>query len=262
MKQCHPCGSSVQDEAATRAPSKGKLSKNLPPGSFPVSDERNSFEENRDLQIKSVLLTVGILLITAIFTCGILLYLQDNVPVQNITLSKDVLELSVGHNEKIHCVVHPEKASNSDIQWESSDPRVALVDVFGCIYAVSSGECIVTASSGMAKKSVRVKVTYDHDLWFCYRRYCRSLWAKSAADGSFLRINTHPYERADIIDFTAYEAISDVNKQLGLPTSLFAEMKKARTADGIQTKRFDSVTVRWYCQIKRGLNVLYELNPT
>ena len=66
MKQCHQCGSAVRDEAATRAPSKGKLSKNLPPGSFPVADERNSFEENRDLQIKSVLLTVGILLITAI----------------------------------------------------------------------------------------------------------------------------------------------------------------------------------------------------
>lgn len=78
MKQCHQCGSAVRDEAATRAPSKGKLSKNLPPGIFPVSDERNSFKENRDLQIKSVLLTVGILLITAIFTCGILLYLQDN----------------------------------------------------------------------------------------------------------------------------------------------------------------------------------------
>ena len=78
MKQCHPCGSAAQDETTVREPSKGNLSKNLPPGSFPVSDEKNHFEENRDLQIKSVLLTVGILLITAIFTCGILHYLQDN----------------------------------------------------------------------------------------------------------------------------------------------------------------------------------------
>ena len=106
MKQCHPCGSAVRDEAATRAPSKGKLSKNLPPGIFPVSDERNSFEENRDLQIKSVLLTVGILLITAIFTCGILLYLQDNGYItqlhrnrndcrkRNFTMEKRCLEYS------------------------------------------------------------------------------------------------------------------------------------------------------------------------
>lgn len=78
MKQCHQCGSAVQDETTVREPSEGNLSKNLPPGSFPVSNEKNHFEENRDLQIKSVLLTVGILLITAIFTCGILLYLQDN----------------------------------------------------------------------------------------------------------------------------------------------------------------------------------------
>ena len=78
MKQCHQCGSAVQDETEVCEPSEGNLSKNLPPGSFPVSDEKNHFEENRDLQIKSVLLTVGILLIAAIFTRGILLYLQDN----------------------------------------------------------------------------------------------------------------------------------------------------------------------------------------
>lgn len=106
MKQCHQCDSAVQDETTVREPSEGNLSKNLPPGIFPVSDERNSFEENRDLQIKSVLLTVGILLITAIFTCGILLYLQDNGYItqlhrnrndcrkRNFTMEKRCLEYS------------------------------------------------------------------------------------------------------------------------------------------------------------------------
>lgn len=72
-----------------------------------------------------------------------------------ITINHDNIRLAVGETVPIDFSVTPEDAP---LEWKSSDPRIAAVDVNGNITAVARGSASVTASSGTAKASVPVIV--------------------------------------------------------------------------------------------------------
>lgn len=95
-----------------------------------------------------------------------------------------------------------------------------------------------------------------------YDEYCSPVWAKVGSDGSYLSIDTNPYDEDDngLAYTSAYYAVEDVNNALGLPDSLFSEMGETTGADGKQTETFEElgITVSWKYHPDKGLEVTYK----
>lgn len=97
-----------------------------------------------------------------------------------------------------------------------------------------------------------------------YDEYCISTWANVGTDGSYLYIDTNPYDNDDdgLAYPAAYTAIKNVNSALGLPDSLTNEMGTTTGADGKQTETFgeQGVVVSWKYHPDKGLEVTYKLS--
>ena len=95
-----------------------------------------------------------------------------------------------------------------------------------------------------------------------YDEYCAATWASVGSDGSYLSIDTNPYDRSDdgLAYPAAYTAIENVNNAIGLPDSLLKEMSSTTGADGKQTESFDEfgITVSWKYHPDKGLEVTYK----
>jgi len=95
-----------------------------------------------------------------------------------------------------------------------------------------------------------------------YNDHCESTWAEVGADGSYLSIDTNPYDEDDngIAYYEAYTAVKEVNTALGLPDSLISEMGETSGSDGKQSETFDEqgITVTWKYHPDNGLEVTYK----
>ena len=94
-----------------------------------------------------------------------------------------------------------------------------------------------------------------------YNEYCNSTWAEVGSDGSYLYIDTNPYDWDDdgIAYIDAYYAIEDINKELGLPESLIKDMGGTSSLDGKQTRTYEDIgrEVSWKYHPDNGLEVTY-----
>ena len=139
---------------------------------------------------------------------------------------------------------------------------VATVSSSGRITAKGEGTCTITATAGGKSDSVTVTVTSGPDFASLYYQYCESTWAEYGSDGSYLNIDTNPYNRDDqgLAYPAAYTAIKNVNKALGLPASLINDMGETTGADVRQSESFPDVgvTVSWRYHPDKGLEVTYK----
>lgn len=87
-----------------------------------------------------------------------------------------------------------------------------------------------------------------------------SKWANVGSDGSYLSIDTNPYDLDGHSEYSAYLGVLEVNEKLGLPESLTEKMNRTSALDGRQTETYDDVTVSWKYHPDQGLEVTYELN--
>ncbi len=101
---------------------------------------------------------------------------------------------------------------------------------------------------------------FSNKLEDAYDLYCDYSYADIAYDGSYLSIDTNPYDIDDEFDSDAWEAIQDVNDYLGIPDSTEALMKTTRALDGRQEKTHGDVTISWTYHPDSGLEVIYTLN--
>lgn len=101
---------------------------------------------------------------------------------------------------------------------------------------------------------------FSNKLEDAYDLYCDYYYADIAYDGSYLSIDTNPYDIDDEFDTDAWEAIQEVNDYLDIPDSTEALMKNTRALDGRQEKTHGDVTVSWTYHPDSGLEVIYTLN--
>ena len=94
-------------------------------------------------------------------------------------------------------------------------------------------------------------------------------WCEIAEDGSWMRIDTNPYDiDSDEFDYSYYlyvynpcsEKIKEVNLQLGFSSALYAKMGETTFIQGRQTQSNDKYTVSWTYHPDKGLEILYEVN--
>lgn len=105
------------------------------------------------------------------------------------------------------------------------------------------------------KKQVNFQEVYDS--------YCKSTWAKVGQDGSYLSIDTNPYDKDDgdyRYVFEANNAIKDVNAALGFNDSVYDDMQNTTALMGKQTETNENgaVSVSWTYHPDHGLEVTYK----
>lgn len=83
-------------------------------------------------------------------TCGIVktsAKVTVTTKVEQIALSKTEGVLTVGNSVTVTATVTPDNATNTTINWTSSDEKVATVDSNGKVTAVAAGNATITATS-------------------------------------------------------------------------------------------------------------------
>ncbi len=68
-------------------------------------------------------------------------------PVTEITLNKTSLNLSVNKSETLTATVKPDNASDKEVNWKSTNTKVATVDSTGKVTAVGVGSASITATA-------------------------------------------------------------------------------------------------------------------
>lgn len=83
-----------------------------------------------------------------------------SVVVEELKLSDKSIDLGMYVTYQLKAEVLPENATNKKLQWSSSNPKVAMVDEYGLVTGLSSGNAIISVrSSNGLIKNCEVKVT-------------------------------------------------------------------------------------------------------
>ena len=91
---------------------------------------------------------------------------QENIPVTSISLNKKSLDLKKGQNFKLDVSVMPANATNKEITWTTSNPKVAVVSG-GKVTAKAPGTAIITAKAADGSgKSASCKVTVGYKITY------------------------------------------------------------------------------------------------
>ncbi len=86
---------------------------------------------------------------------------EENIPVTDISLSENKLQLKVGNKSKIAASVFPDNATEKAVLWSSSDKSVVEVDTEGMVTAKAAGKCTVqctSVSNSEISKSAEIEV--------------------------------------------------------------------------------------------------------
>ncbi len=83
----------------------------------------------------------------------------DGVRVTGVELDKEELTLFVGDEETIQATVLPEDATNRNVEWESGDETIAIVDETGTVTAIAPGKTTITVTTEEGEKSDACTVT-------------------------------------------------------------------------------------------------------
>ncbi len=110
-------------------------------------------------------------------------YIDPNISVTGVSLSKFNLNLDIGNTENLTATVIPSNATNKSITWSTSNPNIATVDANGTVTAVNPGtaDISVTTKDGGYKSTCNVTVYMTVDLYFYFYRTAK-LSYKSGVD--------------------------------------------------------------------------------
>lgn len=93
-------------------------------------------------------------------TCDITVK-REPIPVTNIILDNDEINLYCGMNKKLVATIEPEDADNKNVIWSSSDEEIATVSDNGEITALKEGNVEITATTQDGEKIAICKVNVN-----------------------------------------------------------------------------------------------------
>ena len=262
QKFCSNCGATVEEKlpqlltctnCGIELPSETKF---CPECGTSITLHLNTIIKQKIVHKKKWFLIGGIVIATIIILC----FALREIPVEDIVLSETKIELTEDKIKNISCTVYPEKATDKTVTWISSDYSVATVNPYGTITAVGKGTCTITAKSGDQIETIHVTVKGKIDFKSIYTKYCVEKWASVGRDNSYLSIDVNPDDEEDYYIGAAYAAIININRALGLPDSLYEEMRQTTWSMGKQNETYTDVgiTVSWTYHPDKGLEVTYK----
>lgn len=249
IKKCSKCGNELK-EGQLFCPNCGqKVDLNAN-----VANEINKNKDNTNNKRILVIISVAILV------CIIAIIALMRPSVDEITLNENSIKIKPGVTETITYTIKPEKSSKTKVKWSTSDANIAEVDKDGKITGKADGECVITVKAGNKTADLNVTVKSSPDFKEIYNKYCKSTWATVGSDGSYLKIDTNPYNIDEYSDYEALAAIFLVNDELELPESLGDSMMSTVALMGRLTETFEEqgVIVSWSYHPDNGLEVSYK----
>lgn len=229
----------------------------LPQQRFCPSCGKKTEKNNKGSTAKKFFLPILCIVIAA---AVIIFFLIRGVQAKEISLNTDTVTIEVGETTELTYVIDPQDTKNKTVTWESSNNGIAKVKN-GIITAENEGDCTITVrtSNGKTDTCKIIVEPAKPNLKKIFDQYCDDSFATLATDGSFLEIDTNPYDIDDYFDMDAYTAIENVNEALGLPESVLSKMNATRALDGRQSHTGDGIEVSWSYHPDNGLEVLYEV---
>ena len=254
---CGKCGNELQDgqEFCPKCGQRAGLA--VAPEVNSAINQFNANVQKKSKKNKKLPIILGV--IAAVVVALVLLLKGPSV--DEIVLSKSSVELKVGDSTSVSYTIAPDKASDVDVTWKSSNESVATINGNGKITGKGDGSCTITVTAGGKSDSLTVTVKSGPDFKALYNKYCKSTWADYGSDGSYLSIDTNPYDWDDdgLAYPEAYTAIKNVVAALGLPNSLINDMGETTSLDGKQSETYGDVTVTWKYHPDKGLEVTFKV---
>lgn len=96
-----------------------------------------------------------------------------------------------------------------------------------------------------------------------YERYCKEPWAEVGSDGSYLSIDSNPYDVDDKKSGSseyfseAWEAVKNINKELGFTDAVNKKMGETSSLDGRQSESINGVNLSWKYHPDKGMEIMY-----
>lgn len=81
-----------------------------------------------------------------------------------------------------------------------------------------------------------------------------------AEDGSFISVDTNPYDLDDYFVPNVFDAVEALNDNLGLPDYVWEEMLQTSAMDGRLSETANGITVTWKYHPDNGLEATYRNN--
>ena len=254
---CGKCGAELQDGQKFCPECGQKVGLAVDVGtSSAISQFNSGVQKNKNRKKIALPIIVGVVAIAVIAL--VLLFREPSV--DKITLSKSSVKLKIYNSTAVSYTIAPEKSKDAKVTWKSSNESVATVSDSGEITAKGDGSCTITVSAGGKSDSLTVIVKSRPDFKSIYNACCSSTYATVGADGSYLSIDTNPYDIDDYTVSGSIQAIVFVNTALGLPDYVLDDMSSTTALMGRQTATFDDVTVSWSYHPDKGLEVIYKAN--
>lgn len=217
-------------------------------------------EDKGGKKISKVMAAVGVLL--AIVVIVALFFVIRGTQAKEVVLNKESVTVKVGDTTKLSYTINPDNTKNKEVTWSSSNDTISIVNN-GTVEGVNEGTCTITVTTNNGKTdtcSITVEAA-GPDLTQIYNDICDSSWASIASDGSYLSIDTNPYdsESGGNAESDAILGILEVNEALELPDSVINKMGQTRAMDGMQSATGDGVEITWTYHPDNGLEVIYSL---
>ncbi|MDL2221326.1 Ig-like domain-containing protein [Parabacteroides sp. OttesenSCG-928-N08] len=84
---------------------------------------------------------------------------RAGIPVTGIMLSVTSAVLSEGNILQLQTFISPTNAENKRVSWSSSAPKIARVDKYGNVKAISPGEAVITVTTDNSRKTASCTVS-------------------------------------------------------------------------------------------------------
>lgn len=185
------------------------------------------------------------------------------VTVEKIKLLQSSIELKVDESTYVGYSITPDKASDAEVTWESSDDSVAIVSSEGKITGTGDGTCTIEVTAGEETDSLKVVVKKEVPDFQKVFDECEldSSWATIDSDGSYLSIDTNPDNIEEYVEMEEYFSLFAIQEYFDLPESLMEEIKHTAQIDGKQSRTFEDInlTVTWKYDIYNGWQVMYKV---
>lgn len=247
---CVNCGAEIQDGAAFCPRCGQKVGEKI---SLPVPAQ--TYRKAPGIN-KAVI--GGIAGVVVLIAAVVIFFAVRGVQAKDVTLSKKELSVKVGETATLSFTIDPGNTKDKSVTWSSSNGSIAQV-TDGTVTGVNEGDCTITVTTKNGKSDLCevTVVSAGPDLQGIYNEYCTASFAEVASDGSYLTVDTNPFDIDDHTDYEAYQAIVSINEALGLPESVLNRMVQTRSMDGIQSYSTDDLDITWTYHPDRGLEVNY-----
>lgn len=117
---------------------------------------------------------------------------------------------------------------------------------------------IVLLSGCGFQPGTQKKAAELHDFNRAFPEYVEESWCQIPEDGSYMYLDTNPFDLDKTHDSEAYGAIMQANEKLGFTAALGNKMGQTSALDGRQTESNDLALVSWKYHPNNGLEVTYE----